>query len=45
MHEKNDARLLKFFAVFYHQRLSVLHNYFDRPTKLFSNLHLIKFFI
>jgi len=23
-----------------HQRLSVLHNYFDNPTKLFSDLYL-----
>jgi len=23
--------------------LSVLHNYFDSPTKLFSNLYLAKF--
>jgi len=24
--------------------LSLLHNYFDDPTKLFSNLYLVKFF-
>jgi len=23
--------------------LSILHNYFDSPTKLFSDLHLVKF--
>jgi len=40
MHEKNDARLLKFFAVFYHQRLSVLHNYFDRPTKNYFQIYI-----
>jgi len=27
----------------YHQRLSDLYNYFDGPTKLFSNLYLAKF--
>jgi len=26
-----------------HSRLSVLHNYFDCPTKLFSDLYLAKF--
>jgi len=29
--------MLKFFAA-----LSALHNYFDGPTKLFSNLYLVK---
>jgi len=28
----------------YYSSLSVLYNYFDNPTKLFSNLHLAKFF-
>jgi len=32
------ARMLKFFAA-----LSASHNYFDDPTKLFSNLYLVKF--
>jgi len=26
-----------------HQRLNVLHNYFDNPIKLFSDLYLAKF--
>jgi len=31
------------FCSFVNKRLSVLHNYFDGPTKLFSNLYLAKF--
>jgi len=32
------ARMSKLFTV-----LSILHNYFDSPTKLFSDLYLAKF--
>jgi len=39
---KLAARMLKLFAAFI-ERLSVLHNYFGNPTKLFSELYLIKF--
>jgi len=36
--------MLKLFAAkLCHQRLSILYNYFDGPTKLFSDLYLAKF--
>jgi len=36
------TRMSKFFAVL-SSCLSILHNYFDDPTKLFSDLHVGKF--
>jgi len=36
------ARVLKLFQLC-HQCLSILHYYFDGPTKLFSDLYLAKF--
>jgi len=37
------ARMSKLFAAL-PSCLSILHNYFDDPTKLFSDLYLVKFF-